>query len=153
MTGQPKRNVRPIPEGHHTVTTYLTVPGVNRLIDFIQKGLNGELLFRMDGPNGTVAHAEMKIGDSIVMMGEPHGEFEAKPCNVHLYVENADEVYQRALQAGGTSVRPVENQFYGDRSGGVKDPSGNQWWISTHVEDVSMDELQRRMAAMKPGQH
>jgi len=145
--------VKPIPDGYHTVTTLLTVPGVNRLIDFLTKAFEGQVLFRMDGPDGKVGHAEMKIGDTIVMMGEPHGEFGPRPCNIYLYVKDVDGVYERAIQAGGKSLRPVQDQFYGDRSGGVEDPCGNQWWIATHVEDVGPEELNRRMAALKPDQH
>ena len=145
--------VRPIPEGFHAVTPHLTVPGVANLIDFLKHAFDATEIDRFAGPDGSVMHAQVRIGDSIVMMGDPPPQFGPKPCNLYLYVENVDEVYQRALDAGATSVRPVENQFYGDRSGGVQDPCGNQWWIATHVEDVTPEELQRRMAALKPGQH
>jgi PhnB protein len=145
----PQRSVRPVPEGFHTVTSYLTVGGVSKLIDFIQKAFDGRLIERIDGPGGTVGHAEMRIGDSIVMMGDPHDKWPARPCNLYLYVPDVDAVYRRAIEAGGKSVSELRNQFYGDRSGGVEDPSGNTWWIATHIEDVPPDELRRRMEAMK----
>ncbi len=149
MTGQMKRDVRPIPEGYHTVTSVLTVPGANRLIDFLQKAFDAKVLFRMDGPNGTVGHAELKIGDSIVMLGDPNPQFAPKPVNIYLYVPDVDAVYRRAIEAGAKPLTEVKDQFYGDRNGGVEDPCGNSWWIATHVEDVSPDELNRRMAALK----
>lgn len=140
--------VQPIPEGYSRVTPYLVVPGVGRLIDFMKKAFDAEEVFRMPGPGGKIVHAEVRIGDSRVMMGEPPGEFEPIPACLHLYVENTDAVYRRALAAGATSVREPADQFYGDRNAGVKDPSGNSWWITTHVEDVPPEEMARRHAAM-----
>jgi uncharacterized glyoxalase superfamily protein PhnB len=102
----------------------------------------------MARPDGGVMHAEVKVGDSKLMMGEPMGDWKAKPCSLYLYVEDVDAVYQRAIQAGGTSVREPSDQFYGDRTGGVIDPSGNYWGIATHVEDVSHEEMAKRAAAM-----
>ncbi len=139
-------SVRPIPEGYHTVTPYLVVPGLARVIDFMKQALGATEIGRFE-QEGRIMHAEVKIGDSIVMMGEPHGDIEARPAVLHLYVADTDATYRRALDAGATSLREPADQFYGDRSGGVKDPAGNQWWISTHVEDVSPEEMDRRMKA------
>ncbi len=153
MTGKMKRDVKPIPDGYRTVTSYLTVPGIAKLIDFLQKAFDAQLIERFDGPDGRVMHAEVRIGDSIVMLGEPQGDrFPPKPCNIYLYVNDADAVYRRAVEAGGKSLGEVKDQFYGDRSGGVEDPSGNNWWIATHVEDVGPEELRRRMEALQKQQ-
>ena len=148
MTGATKRSVEPIPDGVHTVTPYLVVEGIPKLIDFLKQAFGAQELARMARPDGGIMHAEVKIGDSIVMMGAPMGDSKAKPCSLYLYVEDADAVYQRAIQAGGTSVREPSDQFYGDRTGGVIDTSGNYWGIATHVEDVPPEEMARRAAAM-----
>jgi uncharacterized glyoxalase superfamily protein PhnB len=143
--------VTPIPDGYHAITPYLVVPGVARLIDFLTQAFGAEMVHRPHTrPDGTIMHAEVKIGDSRVMMGEPMGEFTAMPASLYLYVEDADAVYAQAIQAGATSIMPPADQFYGDRHGGVRDPSGNIWWIATHIEDVAPDELERRAAALHP---
>src|ERR1043165_3691011 len=126
--------VNPIPEGYHTVTPYLVVEGAARLIDFMKQAFNAEEVFRMAGKDDTVAHAEVKIGDSMIMVGDAGAEHPARPCLLCLYVEDADATYQRAIAAGATSIKEPADQFYGDRSGGVTDASGMQWWISTHIE-------------------
>jgi uncharacterized glyoxalase superfamily protein PhnB len=148
MTGAFKRSVKPIPDGAHTVTPYLVVEGVPKLIDFLKQAFGAQEAGRMARPDGGVMHAEVKIGDSTVMMGEPMGDWKAKPCSLYLYVEDVDAVYRRAIQAGGTSVGGPKDQFYGDRTGGVIDPCGNYWGIATHVEDVSHEEMAKRFAAM-----
>lgn len=140
---------KPIPEGYHSVTPYLTVPGVDRLIEFLKAAFDAREIGRLLRPDGGVMHAEVMIGDSKVMMGEPGCEYGPRPANLHLYVEDTDASYRRALAAGAISIREPANQFYGDRSAGVQDPSGNQWWIATHVEDVSPEELERRMKDFK----
>ncbi len=137
--------VRPIPEGYHTVTPYLVVPGLGTVIEFVKRAFGATEIGRFEGPDNRIMHAEVKIGDSIVMMGEPHGDIQPRPGVLHLYVEDTDAAYRRAIEAGGRSLREPADQFYGDRSGGVQDPAGNQWWISTHVEDVSAEEMKRRM--------
>jgi PhnB protein len=152
-SGSRKRSVRPIPEGYHTVTNYLTVEGVGRLLEFLKQAFGAEQRGGIHtGPGGRIMHAEVKIGDTIVMMGEPMGPWPARPCNLYMYVEDVDAVYRRAVESGGKSVREPTNEFYGDRDAGVEDPSGNNWWIATHVEDVSEEEMERRMAKMG-GQH
>jgi PhnB protein len=135
-----------MPEGYGSVTPYLTVKNVEKLITFIKTAFDGKELFRMNGPDGRVAHAEMQIGTSRVMMGEsPEGRvMNAMLC---LYVPDCDAVYQKALAAGATSTREMADQFYGDRTGGVKDMTGNEWFISTHIEDVSEEEMEKRMAS------
>ena len=138
--------VKPKPEGYQTVTPYLAVKDAAGLIDFLKQAFGAEETLRMPRADGGVAHAEVKIGDSMVMLGEPT-EAEAMPGMIHLYVDDADSVYRRALQAGATSLREPENMFYGDRSAGVKDRFGNQWWIATHIEDVQPDEMKRRSEA------
>lgn len=138
--------VNPIPEGYHTVTPYLVVEGAAAVLDFVKEAFGAEEKFRMDMPNGKIGHAEAKIGDSIVMMGDAGEENPAMPAMIHLYVDDCDATYERALAAGGTTAREPENQFYGDRSAGVRDSTGNLWWIATHVEDVPEEELAKRMA-------
>lgn len=141
--------VKPIPEGYHTVTPYLVVEGAAGLIDFLKQAFDAQEVFRMPGPNDTVGHAEVKIGDSMIMLADAGAEHPARPCMICLYVEDVDTLYQRAVAAGATSIKEPANQFYGDRSGGVTDASGMQWWISTHIEDVSPEELQKRAAVAK----
>jgi PhnB protein len=143
--------VDPVPAGYHTVTPYLVVPGVADLIEFVKKAFGAVELMRHSTGGGAIMHAEVKIGDSRIMMGEPpanaEGWHKPIPGSIHLYVQDVDAVYARAMAAGATSLREPANQFYGDRTAGVQDASGNQWWIATHVEDVSPEELSRRAAA------
>ncbi len=139
--------INPIPDGYHTLTPYLVVPGVAKLIDFLKQTFEAVEIERHARPDGAIMHAEVRIGDSIVMMGEPTGQWGAKPAMIYVYVKDVDATYKRALEAGATSLQEPANQFYGDRNGGVQDPSGNQWWIATHVEDVSREELEKRAAA------
>lgn len=127
--------VNPVPEGHHTVSPYLVVAGVGKLIDFTKQAFGASEVFVSKRPDGSVQHAEIKIGDSIVMMGEG-GDSKQFPGMLHLYLEDVDAVYRRALQAGAKSLREPADQPYGDRSGGVEDVFGNQWWISSHIKDV-----------------
>src|SRR3990170_756028 len=142
--------VKPIPEGYHSVTPYLVVKNAAGLIDFMKEALVAEETFRMPGPGGVIMHAEMRIGDSMVMLADAAGaENPPMPAMIHLYVQDADGVYKRALQLGATSLREPADQFYGDRSAGVKDAFGNQWWIATHVEDVPPEEMERRQQAMQ----
>ena len=137
--------VNPIPEGYRTVTPYLVVEGAATVLDFVKQAFGAEEKFRMEAPDGKIGHAEAQIGDSMVMLGDAGEEHPAMPAMIHLYVEDCDATYERALAAGGTSEREPTDQFYGDRSAGVRDSTGNLWWIATHVEDVPEDELARRM--------
>jgi PhnB protein len=139
--------VKPVPDGFHTVTPYLVVSNVAKLIDFLKAAFGAVELYRMDMPDGSIGHAEVRIGDSPVMMGQAGGPFEPLMASLYLYVPDVDAVYKRAVQAGGTSIREPVDQFYGDRQGGVKDAFGNQWWIATHKEDVSHEELKKRAMA------
>ena len=138
--------VKPIPEGFHTVTPYLIVPDVALLIDFLKQAFNAEAVFRSSLPDGSVSHAEIRIGSSMVMLGQSRGEWKPLPTMLYLYVEDVDAWYRRAVNAGASSVKEPTNEFYGDRVAGVQDPAGNQWWMATHVEDVSPEEMARRQA-------
>ena len=140
-------SVKPIPEGYRVVTPYLLVKGVAKLLDFLCATFDAKVTRRVELPDGTIPHAEVRIGDSVVMIGGASGEFPPMPGGLHLYVVDVDEVYRRALHAGATSLMEPSDQFYGDRSAGVRDPSGNCWWIATHIEDISEEELQRRSIA------
>lgn len=132
------------------MTPYLTVSGVAKLIEFLKKAFRAKELLRMPRPDGTIMHAEVKIGNSIVMMGEPMPGFDAKPAVLYLYVKDTDKVYKRAMKAGAVSVKEPADQFYGDRNAMVNDPCGNMWGIATHVEDVPPEEMAKRAeAAMK----
>jgi PhnB protein len=136
--------VNPVPEGYSSLTPYLLVKGVAQLIEFIEKAFGATVLERMEMPDGTVAHAEARIGDTRVMMGEASDRWPATPGGFYYYVEDCDETYRRALAAGATSLREPTTEFYGDRSSGVQDASGVQWWISTRVENLSPEELEQR---------
>jgi PhnB protein len=144
--------VHHVPEGYHTVTPYLIVKGAEQLIEFAREGLGAEEQFRLPGEGGTIAHAEVRLGDSTIMLAEATEEYPATRSNLHLYVEDCDAVFRRAVAAGATVVQEVSDKFYGDRAGTVRDPFGNLWSISTHVEDVPADELERRMAAFTAGE-
>jgi PhnB protein len=142
---------KPIPDGYHTVTPYLTVRGAAKVIEFLKQAFGAEIPEEnMKRPDGSIAHAQVKIGDSRVMIAEESEVAKAMPSTLYLYVPNVDSVYQRAIKAGGQSVMEPTDMFYGDRSGGVKDAFGNLWWIATHIEDVPPAELKRRaLAAME----
>jgi uncharacterized glyoxalase superfamily protein PhnB len=137
---------KPIPEGYHTVTPYLMIQGADQVIEFAKNAFGAKERVRMPGPNGTIGHAELEIGDSVVMLADMDERENLMPAMVHLYMEDVDAVYARAIEAGGKSVQEPKDQFYGDRSAAVQDSAGNKWYISTHVEDVSPDEMERRVA-------
>ena len=139
--------VKPIPDGYHSVTPILMVDRAAQLIDFLKQALGAKEKERFTNPTGKIAHAEVTIGDSVVQLSDATGEW--KPIQVPLlvYVPDADAAYERALKAGATSVREPMDAFYGDRTAGVKDAFGNTWWIATHTEDVSREEIERRAEA------
>jgi PhnB protein len=139
--------IKPIPDGYHTATPYLTVDGAQKLIEFLKQGFDAKETFCMKGAGEKIMHAEVVIGDSVIMISDATPQWKARSSMIYLYVEDVDGVYQRAVQAGATSIREPENQFYGDRSAGVTDPVGNYWGIATRVEDVSPEELAKRSEA------
>jgi uncharacterized glyoxalase superfamily protein PhnB len=145
--------VKPIPDGYHSVTPYLAVEGAAKLMEFLKRAFDAVEVECMRRPDGSIHHAEMKIGDSIVMLGDAGGPWKPRPSTLYMYVNDTDATYRRALEAGATSLMEPATQFYGDRNGGVQDPTGNFWWIATHVEDVSPEELRRRAEAQAKGQH
>ena len=141
-------NVKPIPEGYHSVTPILMVDGAAKLIDFLKTAFGAREKERYNDPTGKIAHAEVVIGDSIVQLNDAGGEWKPIQVPLLLYVPDTDATYRRALAAGASSVREPADQFYGDRTGGVKDAFGNTWWIATHTEDVTREEIQRRSEAL-----
>jgi PhnB protein len=143
------QQVNPIPYANQTIIPYIMVDNVSKLIAFLESAFNGELAYKLDRNDGTVMHAEVKIGNNRIMMGEPTELFKAMPVSIYMYVKDCDQVYQSALQAGGTPVMPVKTlQHAGERYGCIKDFAGNIWWIATHVEDMTLEESQRRIKAM-----
>jgi PhnB protein len=136
--------VKPIPDGYHTITPYLVCERLSELIDFLKSAFGAIEKERHLAKSGRVMHAEIQIGDSIVMMGEAMEGFPPVQTSLYFYVEDTDSVYNKAIKAGGVSLMEPANQFYGDRNAGVQDPSGNKWWIATHVEDVSAEEMERK---------
>src|SRR5262245_44534930 len=151
--GGPMANVKPIPDGYPQVTPYLSVDGAGAAIDFYSKVFGATERIRLPGPDGTIGHAELQIGDSIIMLADPFPDgvptpkqLGGSPVTLSVYVDKVDDVFDRAVKAGATSVRDVENQFYGDRSGQFTDPFGHRWNVSTHVEDVPPDEMEKRAA-------
>ena len=152
--------VKPIPDGYHSVTPYLILDDAARALEFYKKAFGAVELLRMPGPNGKIGHAEIRIGDSPIMLADEAPAMGARsartiggsPISLMVYVENVDAMVAQAIAAGGKLVRPVADQFYGDRTGGIDDPFGYHWYLATHVEDVPPDELERRAAkAMAEG--
>ncbi len=149
-------NAKAIPQGFHSVTPYLTLNDAARAIDFYKRAFGAQEVTRMDGPGGKVMHAEIRIGDSIIMLGdEMPGMGNKSPqslggtgSGVLLYVENVDSVYNQAISAGGTVESQPSDMFWGDRYGRLKDPFGHSWAIATHIEDVAPVEMQKRMQEM-----
>jgi len=139
--------VSPVPAGYHRVTPYLVVADGEGLITFLKKAFGAEELNRTVRPDGAIANAEVRIGDSMVMVAQAKEPWKPMPAGFYLYVPDTDAVYQAALAAGGISTLEPADQFYGDRNAGVQDAWGNNWWIATHIEDVDEAEIQRRMAA------
>ena len=141
----PKRkSVKAIPKGFNSITPFLVVEGADDFIEFVEKAFDGKTTFIMRTDDDQVMHASVQIGDSQVMVTDAMKNYPAATCKLYLYVEDSDAVFEQAIEAGGTSLREPTTEFYGDRAGGVKDAWGNEWWISTHVEDVDDKELEKR---------
>jgi PhnB protein len=136
--------VNPIPEGCHSITPYLLVPDVGRLIDFLKKAFGAAERAKIARPDGTILHAQVLIGNSILMIGEPQSPYKPLPTMLYLYVLDVDATYKQALAAGGVSTMEPADMFYGDRSGSVKDVAGNTWWIATHKEELTTAQMQER---------
>lgn len=143
-----KPTVKTIPDGFHTANVHLQVADAAGQIEFLKKAFDAEEVHRSAMPDGTVIHAQVRIGDSVIMIGQTGGEWKPRPCTVYLYVADVDSAYRNAVDAGGKGLGEPKDQFYGDRSGGVEDTNGNWWWIATHIEDVSHEESTRRFMAM-----
>lgn len=145
-----------IPDGYHSVTPYLAMSDANKAIEFYKAALGAIELYRMPMPGGKVAHAELQIGDSRIMLSDEFPDMGARspkhhggsPMGLVIYTENVDALAERFVKAGGKVLRPLQNQFYGDRTGQFEDPEGYKWGLSQHVEDVTPEEMQRRMEKM-----
>ena len=148
--------VKPIPDGYHSVTPYIIVDGAARAIEFYKQAFAAVETFRMEGPGGRVGHAEIKIGDSHIMLADEHTEIGARSprafggsgVGIMLYVDDVDSTVKKAVAEGAKLVQPVEDKFYGDRTGTIEDPWGHSWHVGTHKEDVSDEEMKRRLAKM-----
>jgi PhnB protein len=147
-------NVKPIPEGYHSVTPYLIIDGASDAIDYYKKAFNAAELFRMEH-QGKIGHAELKIGDSPIMLADEQPALGYRgpkslggtPVSLMIYVEDVDTIYKQAIAAGGNELKPLQDQFYGDRSGTLTDPYGHIWTVATHKEDVTPEEMDKRIKA------
>jgi PhnB protein len=152
-----KKVVKPIPDGYHVLTPYLAIDGASAAIDFYKKVFGARVRLRMDAPGGKVGHAELQIGDSVIMLADEYPAMEflgprargGTTVSLHMYVRNCDAVVAKAVAAGATLQRPLADQFYGDRNGTILDPFGHSWSIATHKEDLTPAQLRKRAAAMK----
>lgn len=143
--------VKPIPEGYHSITPYLIVKDASKAIDFYKRAFDARELFRMDAPGGKVGHCELQIGDSRIMMADEFPEIGStapteggRAFSLMIYVDNADEFFDRAIDNGARILKPLKDQFYGDRMGTLQDPFGHNWHVATHIEDVPEEEMQKR---------
>ena len=151
--------VRPIPEEYPRVMPYLSIDGAGAAIDFYSTVLDAKERMRMGGPDGKVGHAELEIGDSVIMLADENPDMGNKsptslggsPVSLMVYVEDVDATFAKALKAGATEVQPIEDKFYGDRSGSFEDPWGHQWHVATHIEDVSPEDMDKRLAELMGG--
>lgn len=149
--------VKPIPEGYRSITPYLCIDGAAQAIDFYKKAFGATELFRMAQPDGRIGHAEIGIGDSRIMLADEYPDMDFRspkhyggsPIGIHLYVDDVDATVNRAIAAGAHLLKQVSDQFYGDRNGAVQDPYGHRWYVSTHIEDLSTEEIERRRAALQ----
>ena len=149
-------SVKTIPAGHRTVTPYLAIKNDAKALEFYKKAFGATEIFKLMMPDGRLGHAEIRLGDSIIMLSDEFPEFGGKapetlggsPVSIYLYVEYVDGFFKRALAAGAKERKPVMDQFYGDRSGQLEDPFGHLWWVATHKEDVTPEEMQKRVKAM-----
>ncbi len=146
-------NVRPIPEGYHSVTPYLSIDGAAEAIEFYKKAFGAKELYRMPAPDGRIGHAEIQIGDSRIMLADENPEMGGRspkslggsPVGLMVYVEDVDHQFQQAMAAGAQVTRPPKDQFYGDRSGTLEDPFGHKWTLGTHIKDMAPNEMEKRM--------
>lgn len=149
-------SVKFIPLGHHTVTPYLAIKNAVAALEFYREAFEAVVLYQLMMPDGRLGHAEIRLGDSVIMLSDEFPEYGGKapealggsPVSIHLYVEDVDALFKKALAAGAKERKPVMDQFYGDRSGQLEDPFGHLWWVATHKEDVSPEEMQRRVQTM-----
>lgn len=144
-------SAKPIPEGYQQAIPYLVVPDAGAQMDFLINVFDGNEKNRMTAPDGSVVHGEVKVGDSVIMIGQAREASQARKTMVYLYMEDCDAYFKRAVDSGAKVVSELEDQFYGDRHGAVEDSNGNQWYIVTHKEDVSPEELQKRTEQMIHG--
>jgi PhnB protein len=148
--------VKAIPAGYRTVTPYLTIKNGAKALEFYKKAFGATEIYKLMMPDGRLGHAEIRLGDSMIMLGDEFPEYGGKapdtlggsPVSIYLYVEDVDAFFKRALAAGAKERKPVMDQFYGDRSGQLEDPFGHLWWVATHKEDVTPEEIQKRAQAM-----
>lgn len=151
-------NIKPIPEGYHSITPYLIIKGAADAIEFYKKAFGATELFRMDH-EGKIGHAEIKIGDSPIMLSDEHPRMGyvgpqtlgGTPVSLMIYVDDVDKIYPQAIASGGTELKALQDQFYGDRSGTLKDPFGHIWTVATHKEDLTPEEMDKRMSAAHGG--
>ena len=136
------------PEGFHSVTPYLTVEGAAKLLEFLKQAFGAEEIGRYPEPGGRIAHAAVRIGDSMVEMSDSTSEWPPTPCSLHFYVPDVDAVYQRAIKAGGISLREPADQFYGERSAAVRDVCGNNWFLGTRIESLTREQIETRASAL-----
>ncbi len=144
--------VKAIPDGYHSVTPYLSIKGASDAIEFYKKAFDAIELFRLDMPGGIIGHAEIQIGNSRIMIADPCDDVSfgdpkslgGSTVGLYLYVDDVDRMYSQSLTAGANSINPVEDQFYGDRTGTIEDPYGHRWFIATHKEDLTPEELNKR---------
>jgi PhnB protein len=149
-------SVKAVPSGHHTVTPYLVIKNAAKALEFYKEAFGATESYKLMLPDGRLGHAEIRLGDSVIMLADEFPEYGGKSpetlggsaVSIHLYVEDADAFFNKALAAGAKERKPVMNQFYGDRSGELEDPFGHLWWVATHKEDVAPEELQKRVQAM-----
>lgn len=146
-------DVKPIPDGYPRVSAYLSVDGAERAIEFYKKVFGATERYRLPAPEGKIGHAELQLGDSVIMLADEYPEIDflspekigGTPVTLSVYCESVDDVFQAALDAGATELRPLKDEFYGDRIGQFRDPFGHRWSVATHIEDVSPEEMNRRM--------
>ncbi len=151
-----KKKLKPIPKGYHSVTPYLSIKGATDAIAFYKKAFAAKEIMRIPAPGGTVGHAEIQVGDSRIMLADEYPDlnfrgprsFGGTSVHIHLYVQDVDRVVKKAIAAGAKVLRPVTDQFYGDRSGSLEDPFGHVWHVATHVQDIPMRQLKKRAATL-----